>query len=72
MKGKCRSCGDEARDTAEEAAVAGGRSSADHCAECFLELTEGIIPGGTVPTFHVSGLGYQVPRQSHGRGKTSC
>ncbi len=32
MKGKCRSCGDEARDTAEEAAVAGGRSSADHCA----------------------------------------
>ena len=69
----CKACGDRAKDHPGKGRVVNGRSTADYCNTCFLELTEGkICYGGTVSFFDSSGYEHLSEGQRHGRRHTDC
>lgn len=71
-KWRCKACRDSAWDTPEKERTVAGRSSADYCKTCFLELTEGKIPlVGNIAIFNASGYEYLSEGQRHGRSHTT-
>ena len=70
-KWNCKACGEKAYSTPEAEKTVDGRSTADYCRDCFLELTVGRVPPGMVtPTMDNSGLNYLSTGQRHGRRST--
>lgn len=69
MKRKC-CCGDDAAELVKAPKIFDGKYQSDYCRECWLEITEGILPLVTNPRGQPPGTGL-VYRQRVKLGKTT-